>query len=149
MESQPRQKIIYSQGDSKSISDYDNFDIGTPALTKIYDNIKINHNYSKYSNFVHFSSAFSRLTIAYTKIMQILNLNKIIGTIDNKRSHDREKIHKKIQNIIKTFDGFQNYLYFELNAPQPINEQHSILPYPKNEYQPYKPLDADTIQVIK
>jgi hypothetical protein len=80
----------------------------------------LNIDYTAFENFIHFSSAKKRLEIFYDKTKQIENYNNDILTLINPTSAlkntETASIKLKIDNIVKYFDGFENYLYYESSS---------------------------------
>jgi len=82
--------------------------------------IKINTDYSLYENFVHFSSAKQRLLNFFYKLQNIENNQSSINSIKNINNYTISfnvsssiyTLQAKINDIIKNFDGYENYLYF-------------------------------------
>ena len=84
---------------------------------KSYD---LNIDYTSYSNFIHFSSAKTRLEVFLSKLQQIEDLRTTSSSIENV-THSLQttltsSIQAKIDNIISNFDGFETYLYFESSS---------------------------------
>jgi hypothetical protein len=83
--------------------------------------IDINIDYSDFSNFIHFSSARERLENFKYKLQQIQLLESDITNLNNITSslivsNNIDKIQEKIDNIIKNFDGYEYYLYYESSS---------------------------------
>jgi hypothetical protein len=80
----------------------------------------LNTDYTSFNNFTHFSSAEKRLEIFYNKAKQIEDYNNNILSITNSTSvlknTETASIKLKIDNIVKYFDGFENYLYYESSS---------------------------------
>jgi len=99
--------------------------------------IKVNIDYSNFDNFIQFSSAEQRLINFYYKVGQIeaynndiTSLNTITGatSYSPQVSASKASLESQITDIIKNFDGYENYLYYTSGA----------LAYPKsNSTQPY------------
>ena len=99
--------------------------------------IKVNIDYTEFDNFVQFSSAEQRLLNFYYKVGQIeeynnniTSINAIVGSTSSSLeiSSSRAIYEAQITDIIKNFDGYENYLYYTSGA----------LAYPKsNSTQPY------------
>jgi len=94
-------------------------------LNKLSDRgIQINVDYSDYSNFVHFSSATRRLVNFIDKVEKIEAYNSAISTISLAPSYSISinlsqsvyDITDSINDIIKNFDGYENYLYYESSS---------------------------------
>lgn len=88
--------------------------------------VYINVDYSDYSNFVHFSSAAQRLLNFKYKIELLesytADINSIKATTNYNTSYNSSASISSLQNkadsIIKNFDGYESYLYYnsESNA---------------------------------
>jgi hypothetical protein len=88
--------------------------------------IEISINYSDYNNFVHFSSAEQRLLNFYTKVQQIeaytdelVQYNySITGSTSSSLyvSESKATYQTKINSIIKNFDGYEYFLYYESSS---------------------------------
>ena len=102
--------------------------------------IKINIDYTNFNNFIHFSSAEQRLLNFYTKISLIESyqndiynvINQITGSSSSSYyvSGSRSLLQDKIDYIIKNFDGYEYYLYFESSSyawPKSNNQPPYIL----------------------
>jgi len=80
----------------------------------------LNIDYTSFENFIHFSSAETRLNIFYSKVKQIENYNNniniITGSTNVLKNEQTASIKLEIDNIIKNFDGFENYMYFESSS---------------------------------
>jgi hypothetical protein len=96
--------------------------------------ITVNIDYTKFDNFIQFSSAEQRLLNFYYKVGQIEAFNNDLNNLSNITSYSpsvsasRASLESQITDIIKNFDGYENYLYYTSGA----------LAYPKsNSSQPY------------
>jgi len=78
--------------------------------------IEISIDYTDFSNFVHFSSAQSRVENFYYKAQLIEQYNSNITTltfsVSSSTSSSVTILEDKISNIIKNFDGYEYYLYY-------------------------------------
>ena len=81
--------------------------------------IKINIDYSDYSNFIHFSSAQTRLENFYYKL-QLLEEYTYSASLSDSSSSGAYYVsssnilwQNKIDEIITGFDGYEYYLYYE------------------------------------
>lgn len=102
--------------------------------------VEVNVDYTDYSNFIHFSSAKERLLNFYYKLSLIESYKSgilptgSIGGITGPTSasfaisSSQALIQSYIDNIIKKFDGFEYYLYFESNSFA-FPKQTSTKPY--------------------
>ena len=77
--------------------------------------IKLNIDYSNYENFIFFSSIEERLLNFKYKVELIENLNQDLNTLDNVASESRsvDVLTKKLESIVKSFDHYERFLYFE------------------------------------
>ena len=82
--------------------------------------ISINVDYSDFGNFIHFSSATERLLNFKYKVelieaykADIESLNNITNAPTTIINTNTVILQNKIDNIIKKFDGYEYYLYFE------------------------------------
>jgi hypothetical protein len=84
---------------------------------KSYD---LNIDYTSFENFIHFSSAKTRLSNFYNKVKQIENYNNdiniITGSTNILKNEQTASIKLKIDNLIQNFDGFERYMYFESSS---------------------------------
>lgn len=80
----------------------------------------LNIDYTSFENFIHFSSAKKRINIFHDKVKQIEdynnNINIITGSTNLLKNEQTSSIKLKIDDIIKNFDGFERYLYFESSS---------------------------------
>ena len=79
--------------------------------------VTINIDYSDYSNFIHFSSAQTRLENFYYKLSLLEDYNNNASLSSNTAtnyyvSSSNIIYQNKINEIITTFDDYENYLYF-------------------------------------
>jgi hypothetical protein len=77
--------------------------------------IEISIDYTNFSDFIHFSSAYQRLSNFYYKVKQIEDYNNELNAITNVTSSLSSSIiiQDKIKSIIKNFDGYEYYMYYE------------------------------------
>jgi hypothetical protein len=97
--------------------------------------IEINIDYSNYSQFVHFSSAQTRLENFYYKLALIeeYTVSSSYSTTTNSFSTTNQQIwNNKINDIITNFDGYEYYLYFtsESHAWPKTNSTAPYINYP-------------------
>jgi hypothetical protein len=110
--------------------------------------IELNIDYTDFSNFVHFSNIEKRIENFYYKVNQIqtyendlLILSNISGSTSQsiQTINNKTLIENKIQDIIKNFDGYEYFLYFE----------SSSFSYPKSgSLPPYTLLPTTDPQVL-
>ena len=83
--------------------------------------IDINVNYEDFNNFVHFSTALTRLENFYYKVGLIESYNNDISTLGNisgdttdtlAYSSSLASLTSKIDSIIQNFDGYEYFMYF-------------------------------------
>ena len=79
--------------------------------------INISIDYSNFSDFVHFSSAKTRIENFYYKIQLIEQYNSNITILSSTTSASISEsltvLENKVNNIIKNFDGYEYWLYYE------------------------------------
>lgn len=94
--------------------------------------LKININYSDYSEFIFFSSAKTRLENFYYKLLLIdqyqENANLIINPLNSYISSSSNIWLNKIDEIITNFDGYEYYLYYE-SGSNTWPKTNSTFPY--------------------
>ena len=96
--------------------------------------IEINIDYSNYSDFIHFSSAQTRLENFYYKLLLIeqytYSASFASGSINNNYyiSSSNNLWQNKINEIITNFDGYEYYLYYESSSTAWPKTNNSI-PY--------------------
>jgi hypothetical protein len=94
--------------------------------------LNIGIDYTDYSNFVHFSSAETRLDNFYYKIQQIEQYNGGIiilsSSLSSSISESVAVLQSKVDNIIKNFDGYEYYLYYE-SSSYAWPKSNSTIPY--------------------
>lgn len=89
--------------------------------------MKLNIEYSEYSNFIFYSSATERLKNFKYKLGLIESYNSIINTLDTEissstvidtitLSNNLIKYNQKLNNLLGTFDEYENYLYYESSS---------------------------------
>jgi hypothetical protein len=132
-----------SSGDDFSYSQLTN----TP-LTSSYNEIQnllaqkeidININYENFEEFIHFSSAKTRLENFYYKVgliesssNQITNFLENItgGTVDTiAYSESKASLTNQIENIIQNFDGYERFLYYNSGSLYSYPKSNSTPPY--------------------
>ncbi len=100
--------------------------------------IKININYTDYSNFIYFSSAEQRLLNFYEKVSLIESSSNQLNSIDNQITGSTsssyyvsgsKSYHQNIiDNTIKNFDGYEYFLYFD-SGSKSWPKSNSTSPY--------------------
>lgn len=84
----------------------------------------LNTDFSNFSNFIVFSSAFSRINIFKNKITELSNLSSSLSILNTKYLNslsssiiypyylsEKNVIDNKTTEIINSFDGYESYLY--------------------------------------
>ena len=113
--------------------------------------INININYESYGNFVNFSSAKTRLENFYYKVGLIESTtNQLTGALNNissgtinttSYSSSKAQLTGRIDSIIKNFDGYEYFLYFNSGS------QYS---YPKtNNTPPFILASTSSVQTLE
>jgi hypothetical protein len=111
--------------------------------------IDINVDYTDFSNFIHFSSAQSRIENFYYKVGLIEQYSSSISLIDSQIigstsssivvSSSKATYESQINNIITNFDGYDYYLYYSSES----------LAYPKtNTTQPYSLYSSTSLTTL-
>jgi hypothetical protein len=91
--------------------------------------INIGIDYTDFSSFVHFSSAESRIKNFFYKVQLLEQYEAdliLVDAADTAITSSTVILQNKISDIIKNFDGFEYYLYFESGS----------VPYPKKPTPP-------------
>jgi hypothetical protein len=92
--------------------------------------IDINIDYTDFNNFIHFSSAYQRLTNFYYKASQIESLNNQINSLISvgNSTTTSDILKAQVTDIIKNFDDYDYYLYYS-SGSWAWPKSTSILPY--------------------
>ena len=92
-------------------------------------NIDISVDYTNFSNFIHFSSAQTRIENFYYKVGLIETITSNISTLQSISSSLPTQLieRKKIKNLIQNFDKFEHFMYYSSG---------SIMSYPKSTAEP-------------
>ena len=111
--------------------------------------ININVNYEDFSNFIHFSTALTRLENFYYKVglienytNDIVTLNTITGDTTNTSAYSSSisTLTSQIDSIIQNFDGYEYFAYFNSG---------SNFSYPKtNSTPPFSLASTGSIEVL-
>jgi hypothetical protein len=101
--------------------------------------IKINIDYEDFNNFIKFSSAKTRLENFYYKVgliehnnNQIIALNNSITsptTVTTEFSSSKLLFENNINTIIKNFDSYEYFLYYNSGSESSYPKQNSTPPY--------------------
>jgi len=122
-------------------TEYTNYEqLLTTNLVSSYDqilsylaekSIDIGIDYTNFSNFVHFSSAESRIKNFYYKVQLLEQYNKDLGLIESANTATTSSaaiLQEKISNITKNFDGFEYHLYYN-SGSNTYPKSNSTPPY--------------------
>ena len=112
--------------------------------------IDININYENFEEFIHFSSAKTRLENFYYKVGLIESASNQIstfleqitgGTLDTiAYSESKATLTNQIEDVIKNFDGYEKFLYYDSG---------SLYSYPKsNTTPPYNLYSTGSTEVL-
>lgn len=91
--------------------------------------VSVGIDYTDFSNFVHFSSAETRIKNFVYKVQLLEEYNKSLAIVNEANTAVTSStviLQEKISNIIKNFDGFEYYLYYSSGSNA----------YPKNTSTP-------------
>ena len=100
--------------------------------------IDINVDYTDFNNFIFFGSAYQRVNNFYNKVKEIetyqdyINNNTSFISTTSSIQLTINKYSASINDIIKNFDGFEYYLYFNSGSSLTSSLNYSITPYPKS-----------------
>ena len=113
-------------------------------LSSSFGDIKLNIDYSDFSNFIHFSSATERVDNFKYKLEQIETYDARIDLLESVKQSDAltnisQSIVRK-NRIINGFDEFERYLYYSNDSNNYTHWSSSdqlIEPYPKSSTYPH------------
>jgi hypothetical protein len=100
--------------------------------------VEINIDYTKFDNFIHFSTAKERIDNFHYKVSLIESTSlqwdaQPTGSISTHVSSSKSLLKNKISNIIENFDGFEYWMYYSSGSyssyPQPYPKTNSSPPY--------------------
>ena len=118
-----------------------NYTSSTSQLKRLLKDkqIDININYEDYNEFVHFSSAQTRLENFAYKVGRIEHFTNEISTLANTIQSDTTKTseyssskaiyERDIQDIINNFDGYDYFLYYNSGSQYSWPKKTSKIPY--------------------
>jgi len=119
-------------------------------------NVKLNIDYSDFTNFVHFSSATERIDNFVYKLKQIEGYNDRINFLTSISSSNTTAVLTNVSQsivrrdrIIGGFDNFENYLYYDTtsnNYTHWSSSAFNIPPYPKINIFPHLLYDTTSSQ---
>ena len=119
-------------GESYSLSNLVNSEI-TSSYNQLQSllnekGLEINVNYENFSEFIHFSSAKTRLENFYYKVGLIESASNSINSLSS-ISADTTALSSSIQNIIKNFDGYEYFLYYNSGSQYSWPKSNNEPPY--------------------
>ena len=94
--------------------------------------IDISVDYTDYNNFIYFSSALTRLENFYYKVGLIQSSSTAIENLPTNSatfSASRAQLTTSIDNIIKNFDGYEYFLYYDSGSAFSYPKQNTEPPY--------------------
>ena len=87
-------------------------------MSQSLDSVEINTDYSRYENFVNFSSAETRVRNFKRKLEDIeshkISSASYIGVSGSNK--DQNLYHFKIEDVKNNLDDFEKYMYFESSS---------------------------------
>ena len=131
--------VTQETGESSQLFSYDTL-IGTD-ITSSQNQVKnllnrkdinISVNYNEYSNFVHFSSAYTRLDNFYYKVGLIQSSSNAIDNLllnSGTYSSSKAEISNSIEKIISNLDGWEYFMYFNSGSEKSYPKQNTEPPY--------------------
>jgi len=90
--------------------------------------LQINVNYEDFNEFIHFSSAKTRLENFYYKVSLIEGYNNLIQELIDVNS-STTAVTASIENIIKNFDSYEYFLYYNSGSQYSWPKSNSEPPY--------------------
>jgi hypothetical protein len=90
--------------------------------------LKINVNYEDFNEFIHFSSAKTRLENFYYKVSLIEGYDNLAQELISANS-STAAVTASIQNIIKNFDSYEYFLYYNSGSQYSWPKSNSEPPY--------------------
>ena len=94
--------------------------------------VNISVDYTDYNNFIYFSSALTRLENFYYKVGLIQSSsNEIVGLPTNSATYSSSKaeLTNNIDSIIKNFDGYEYFLYYNSGSDYSYPKTNTEPPY--------------------
>tara|TARA_B100000780_G_scaffold156819_1_gene109703 strand:- start:4902 stop:10616 length:5715 start_codon:yes stop_codon:yes gene_type:complete len=95
-------------------------------------NINISVDYKEYSNFVHFSSAYTRLDNFYYKVGLIQSSSLSIEALplnSGNYSSSKAELSNSIEKVISNLDGWEYFMYFNSGSVKSYPKQNTEPPY--------------------
>ena len=93
--------------------------------------INIDVDYSNFSDFIHFSSAQTRIENFYYKVGLIESYTSESNSLTNVTGSSTSKVivEKNKSNIIKNFDKFEYFMYYSSGSTTSYPKSNSTIPY--------------------
>ena len=94
--------------------------------------INISVDYTEYSNFIHFSSAYTRLDNFYYKVGLIQSSSNAIDNLPlntGTYSSSKAELSNSIEKIISNLDGWEYFMYFNSGSEKSYPKQNTEPPY--------------------
>ncbi len=94
--------------------------------------IAISIDYTDYNNFIHFSSAYTRLENFYYKVGLIQSSSNAIDNLplnSGTYSASKAEISNNINRIISNLDGWEYFMYFNSGSEKSYPKQNTEPPY--------------------
>ena len=94
--------------------------------------INISVDYTEYSNFIHFSSAYTRLDNFYYKVGLIQSSSNAINNLPlntGTYSSSKAELGNSIEKIISNLDGWEYFMYFNSGSEKSYPKQNTEPPY--------------------
>ena len=94
--------------------------------------IDINIDYTDYKNFIHFSSAYTRLDNFYYKVGLIQSSSNAIDNLSlnsGTYSSSKAELDNSIEKVISNLDGWEYFMYFNSGSAKSYPKQNTEPPY--------------------
>ena len=137
----PNYSITATQetGESSQLFSYDTL-IGTDITSSQNQlrsllnrkDINISVDYTEYSNFIHFSSAYTRLDNFYYKVGLIQSSSNAIDNLplnSGTYSSSKAELSNSIEKVISNLDGWEYFMYFNSGSEKSYPKQNTEPPY--------------------
>ena len=132
-------QVTQETGESSQLFSYDTL-IGTD-LTSSANQLKsilntkgidISVDYTEYSNFIHFSSAYTRFENFYYKVGLIQSSSNAIENLplnSGTYSASKAELSNSIEKVITNFDGWEYFMYYNSGSSKSYPKQNTEPPY--------------------
>lgn len=99
--------------------------------------IGVNINYEDFSDFIHFSSAKTRLENFIYKVQLIEDINTQTSNLESSLSqpnnptfiNEKQSLNSRKNDILKNLDGYEKFLYFNSGSQYTYPKSSSTYPY--------------------